>query len=621
MVRSDLQSLRALLGGYLLPYWKQIVLLVGVSFIAAMLGSVYPLLLAPVMNVGLLSNPSPAATLAEVNLNNLGATILKWLAIDPGNNATSHIVLLSIVLFAICGIVAAAVEFGALMLAAWITTRAHADLQVAMHRRLGEQELQYFLHSRVGDLANRFITDAGETITSVDFAVRHALQSMLQILIYGWLLLKTSPLLATATLAVSLVHLGINRFVGARLRRTTTNMLESLGLVSGALQEEYTTIRVIKSFGADAFQHKRVSAVFRLVRRATLIVCLYKNGETPLRRITDISAIGLIMLLAFGAMSAGDMTFQGFVLFMVVVRLTIAPISAFAQAMTRMQAGLGAAHRVLQVLDRSPQLSDGARKDPTFEKQLRLEKVTFSYDAGKPVLKGIDLAINKGEVVAIVGPSGSGKSSVVDLILRLFDPESGRVTIDGVDVREFDQSTYRRLFGVVSQESLLFNDTIHNNIVFGRETGDSEDVRRACEIANANEFIDVMAKKHDAMVGDRGTRLSGGQRQRIAIARAIYAQPQILLLDEATSALDTESERVVQQAIDKVLANATAVVIAHRLSTVMHADRIVVLVDGAIEAIGRHEELLRTSRTYRALNEMQFSSGSRGHADRLTNAI
>ena len=607
---SDFRDLKTLIGRYLAPYWKQLVGLVGLSFLAATLNSITPLLLAPAMDIGAGTVVAPAQSLATLSLNNLGATLLSWQGAAPGPGRAWQVMWVTAVLFIIAGMAAALIEFSAYMLSAWISTRAYRDLQVALHRHLMGQELGYFLRSRVGELTSRFVTDAGEAMTALDFSVRTALQAALEIAIYGFLLAKTSLFLAGATVLVSIAHLGVNRLIGRRLRRSTATRLDSLGGVSSVLQEGFTTIRVIKSFGAEAHEHSRFVRVANLVRKTTLEFSIYKNGETPLRRITDIVAIGSMLLLAFSAMQAGQLTFQGFVLFMVVVRLTIAPISSLAQALTRLQGGLGSARRVLEFLAREPVVADGPRADAAFNKAIRLEGVSFGYSPETLVFTEVDLELRKGELLAIVGASGAGKSTLVDLMLRLYDPLSGCVTIDGVDVRLFNQSAYRRLFGVVSQESLLFNESIADNITFGRATGRQADLERAAEIANAADFIMALPEGYDTFVGDRGVRLSGGQRQRIAIARAIYSSPPILILDEATSALDSDSERLVQQAIDRVLTSATAVVIAHRLSTILHADRIVVLDNGRIEAVDTHEALLATNRTYRRLHDLQFKSAT-----------
>jgi subfamily B ATP-binding cassette protein MsbA len=243
--------------------------------------------------------------------------------------------------------------------------------------------------------------------------------------------------------------------------------------------------------------------------------------------------------------------------------------------------------------------------------------VTFGYEGGEPVLQDVSLEIRKGEIVALVGPSGTGKSTLADLILRFHDPRAGAVSVDGRDVRTLTQASYRRLFGVVPQDPVLFNASVRDNIAYSREGVSEADVRRAAGIANADAFIAEMPDGYDSVVGDRGVRLSGGQRQRVAIARAIASRPPILILDEATSSLDTESERLVQQAIDRVILGATSIIIAHRLSTVLHADKIVVLNRGRVEAVGRHAEVLQSSETYGQLFRYQFA-GSENVALRST---
>jgi subfamily B ATP-binding cassette protein MsbA len=251
-------------------------------------------------------------------------------------------------------------------------------------------------------------------------------------------------------------------------------------------------------------------------------------------------------------------------------------------------------------------VKDGPESITRFHDGIVLHDVSFDY-GGDRVLDRVSFEIKKGEIVALIGPSGVGKSTLADLILRLYDPVAGSITIDGRDLRSLRQGSYRRLFGVVSQEALLFNDTIRENIAYGREAISDDEIVRAARIANAHDFITECPNGYDTIVGDRGIRLSGGQRQRVAIARAIVGDPPILILDEATSSLDTESERLVQQAIDRVIEGATSIVIAHRLSTVLHADKIVVMNRGRVEAIGRHADLLATSETYNQLYQLQFA--------------
>jgi len=302
--------------------------------------------------------------------------------------------------------------------------------------------------------------------------------------------------------------------------------------------------------------------------------------------------------------------------FLTLVLRLLQPLKQLSQMRTTAQSSLASAERLFEILD-SPaefQRDSGTRDKATFERELRFENVTFAYEEDAPVLSGIDLVARKGEVVALVGPSGSGKSTLVDLIPRFYEPGEGRILLDGVDTREIKLPALRSLTGIVSQETVLFHDSVRNNIAYGapgRYT--QEQIEAAARAANAHEFIVELPDGYDTMLGERGTRLSGGQRQRLAIARALLSDPPILILDEATSALDTESERLVQEAVDRLLQGRTVFVIAHRLSTVTHADQILVLDRGEIVERGTHAELLAKRGAYSRLYTLQF--GGNGEAD------
>lgn len=603
--RRDWRDLVFLVRRFIAPYWKYSLALIGLSILAATLHSVQPLVLAPAMDASVQVRAAPARTLGEISLNNVGSTLLAALGLGSEARGMWLIGAVAILYAALAG-VTALLEFGSFMLSARIGSAAYGDLQVGLFRHLMGLSMAYFVRQKTGELVSRFVGDAGETMTSLDLALRQGLQAGVQIAFYSILLFRTAPRLALMTLAVSLLHLGITRLLRDRIRRRTSDRFDALAEVGSVIQESLLSIRVIKSFAAELFEGTRFARTASDLQRLTMKYSVYKHAEAPLRGVTDAVAIGIILLLAFQTLESGGLTLSGFVLFVFIARQTIAPASAFSQSMVRLHTGLGSARRVLEILESQPDLRDGTREAVSFQRAIRLEDVSFAYQPDLPVLHDVNLEIRRGEIVAVVGPSGAGKSTLADLILRLYDPTAGRVTFDGVDVREFRQESYRRLFGVVSQECLLFNATVRDNITYGRLAPEEADVLRAARIANAEEFIAALPAGYDTLVGDRGIRLSGGQRQRIAIARAIFARPEILILDEATSSLDTESERLVQQAIDRVLENMTAVVIAHRLSTIVHADKIVVLADGGIEAVGTHAELLATSPTYRRLYELQF---------------
>jgi subfamily B ATP-binding cassette protein MsbA len=304
------------------------------------------------------------------------------------------------------------------------------------------------------------------------------------------------------------------------------------------------------------------------------------------------------------------LTGSDLITFMILVMRLLPPLKQLSQTPATAQQSLAAAERLFDVLDRptEAQLDSGRRTVTELRDALTFERVFFAYD-GEPVLSDISFAARKGEIVALVGASGAGKSTLVDLIPRFYEPTSGRILLDGVDVRDITLASLRRLVGIVSQDTILFNDTVHNNIAYGAAGGYTRaQVEAAAHAANAHDFISELPDRYDTILGERGTRLSGGQRQRIAIARALLTDPPILVLDEATSALDTESERLVQQAIERLLEGRTVFVIAHRLSTVQHADRILVLERGRIVERGTHQELLQRRGAYHRLHALQFRS-------------
>lgn len=602
--REDLRGAAYLFGRFALPYWRSLSLLVLLSLMAAFLTALQPLVLAPALDVALLSHTAPARSLGELDLNNLGATLVTWLGFDVSSGGLPALTAV-VGLFVGVATASALLSFATLQLMRWIRTGIASDIQGSLYRHTLSLSLPFFVANRVGDLSHRFVFDVISTAQTFDPIVKGLLESGVQVLIYGVVLFRTDPWLASAVAAVALLHIGITRVLQSRIRRASQDSFDAYGTLAGHVQEAFTAIRIVKSFGAEAFELQRLQRRLSGLKRIVLRYGFFTNSEAPLRQIADATAIGTALLVSFLALSSGRLTLAGFGLFVLVVRQTIGPFGAFGGAFVQLQQMLGASARLTEIFNQRPRVTDGHLEAPPLQRSLELRGVAFEYAAGNRVLAEIELEIRRGSVMAVVGPSGSGKSTLSDLLLRLHDPTAGALSWDGVDVRSFTQASYRKHFGVVPQEPLLFNTTIAENIAYGRRP-DPDEVRRAALVAQADEFIRECPQGYETLVGDRGIRLSGGQRQRIAIARAVYGKPEILILDEATSSLDSESERLVQMAIDRVLEGATALVIAHRLSTVRRADTIVVLEAGRIVARGSHAELLETSTLYRRLHEAQF---------------
>jgi subfamily B ATP-binding cassette protein MsbA len=444
------------------------------------------------------------------------------------------------------------------------------------------------------------------TANSLDAVVRGILQSVTEMVLYGVILFRTDPRLSLAVLALGCTHFGITRLLGKRARLATGLEFDKRGEMSRRLLESLQGIRVIKSFAAERFEHRRILDVADALRRRTIRLKSILFFETPIRHIADSLLICLALALSFQAMSQGRLRTGGFVLFVGLSMRALEPISRLAQQILHVHGMVGGASRVTEMLAAADEMPEGDCDAAPLRDAIELRGVSFAYRPGRDVLRDVNLTIRCGETVALVGPSGAGKTTLADLIVRLYDPTEGAVLYDGADVRAFRQRSYRRHFGVVPQDPLLFHAPLREVVAFNSEPDDAR-LEASLRAAMAWDFVRELPDGPDTIVGERGAQLSGGQRQRIAIARAIYGRPSILVLDEATSSLDSESERALQEAIAGIVRGMTAIIIAHRFSTILNADKVVVLNRGRIEAVGTHETLLRACATYRYLYELQFS--------------
>jgi subfamily B ATP-binding cassette protein MsbA len=485
------------------------------------------------------------------------------------------------------------------------------DIRNTLYDKTLELHLGYYSEERKGDIISRMTADAQEVEWSIMSSLEMIFREPITILLYLGSMVFISPQLTLmAFLMLPATALLIGR-IGKSLKRSSARGKERMGVIMSIMEETLSGLRIIKAFNAEAFVRKK----FRTENDAYTkeMVGMYRKVDlsSPLSEFLGVAVFVVILYLG-GRLVLGDQPMlngSAFILYIGIFSQLINPSKSFTTAYYNIQKGLASSERIDQVLNTEVIIKEPvhAKQLGTFNRDIEYRSLSFAYTRGDKgyVLKNIELKIPKGKTIALVGQSGSGKSTLADLLPRFYDPSEGGIYIDGIDIRSYRLADLRSLMGIVSQEAILFNDTIHNNIAFGMPEATEAEVIAAAKIANAHDFITQAGQGYQTNIGDRGGKLSGGQRQRISIARAVLKNPPILILDEATSALDTESERLVQDALNKLMQNRTTLVIAHRLSTIQHADEIIVLHQGQIIERGTHSELLKVSGTYRKLYELQ----------------
>jgi len=482
-----------------------------------------------------------------------------------------------------------------------------SDLRESLYKHILVLPLSYFSEEKKGDLISRMSSD----ILQIEIAIMSSLEALfkepLTIVIYLTSLIIISPQL-TIIVFVTLPIMGllIGR-IGKMLKKYSQRGQSKFGDLVSLYEETLMGIRIIKAFNSQAFFMRRFTKENRAYTAINVASNRTSDASSPLSE--TLSVIVLAFILWFGGklvLSGNGLNAEAFILFIGVFTQILPPAKSFSTAYSNMQKGLASLDRVNEVLKSEEIITEKsqAKAISGLNQRIEFKNVSFKY-ADEYVLKDINLVIEKGQTVALVGPSGSGKSTLTDLIPRFYDPSEGEILIDGINIKELQILPLRGTMAIVAQESILFNDTIYNNIAFGKTQLAPEQVEHAAKIANAHEFIVQTEKGYQTNIGDRGNKLSGGQRQRLSIARAINTNPDILILDEATSALDTASERLVQEALNNIMENRTTIVIAHRLSTIHKADKIVVLEKGCIVQTGTHNELILEQGLYKQLHDMQ----------------
>jgi subfamily B ATP-binding cassette protein MsbA len=487
------------------------------------------------------------------------------------------------------------------------------DFRNRLFDKYQQLSLDFFHRQRTGQLISRVTNDVVVLNDTVDLGFnRLVIDSLTVIMLAVFLILLSWKLTLLAALILPMVF-GFIYVMGKKLRKYSARSQEKMADVNSVLEETISNIRIVKAYAMENFELKKFFKATHEYFRALVRMTRIRHLASPVSEVLIVLA-GIVILLYAGTRiieGSGDMDAGDFMTFIIATFALIKPVKNLLKIHISIQEGLAAAERIFNIVDApiAVRESEKAIEKVSFESSVRYENVTFAHRPGVPVVKSVSFEIKKGEVLALVGPSGAGKSTLFDLLPRFYDPQEGRILVDGIDIREISLHSLRRMLGIVTQETFLFNDTIRNNIAYGLKDISDQQVIDASRAANAHDFIESFPQKYDTSIGARGVRLSGGQRQRIAIARALLKNPHILIFDEATSALDTESELLVQEAIDRLMKDRTTLVIAHRLSTIINADRIIVIDEGKIVEAGRHEELLGNKGLYHRLYMMQFKNG------------
>jgi subfamily B ATP-binding cassette protein MsbA len=599
-VRTELRLLRLVV-----PYRGLLVLGLLTTFLASILDGFTLVILIPLLKhlFGTTGQLRGASTQLEAFVSRLTEPLVAGLS--NGQAAGRLVVVLVVGL-----LLKNALSYASSQISVGVQEGLVRDLRTRVFDHLLTLDLGYFQRTRAGQLISGIITEVDQTKTVITASLLSLFQNLVVVATTLVVLSQISLRLTLLTLACVPVMVLLLQTLLKRLRRHSRARTHERGEVTSTITERIGAVRLIRAYGEEARESKRFATQATRYRKQVIRTQRFSSLTSPLTEVFSGFLVILIIwagtrpaLIGLGAPLAPEAII---VFLMAALKLT-SPLKTISSYPAVMAVTLASAERVFEMLDEpSTEVARPGEVEAKFEREVAFEGVTFRYGQGDPVLSEVTFALPKGKVVALVGPSGAGKTTLADLVPRFHDPTSGRITMDGVPLTRLTRRSLRALLGVVSQDTVLLNDTVYANIAYGSAKATREQVEAAARAANADLFIAQLPQRYDTLLGERGTRLSGGQRQRIAIARALLRDPPILILDEATSALDTESERLVQQAIDRLMAQRTVLVIAHRLATVRDADEIVVLDAGRVVERGTHDQLFRAGGLYRRLYDLQF---------------
>ena len=596
---------------YVLPYKRQAFLNVFFNILYSLFSALSFVALIPMLDVLFgKAQPITEAPVYSGNLLDLGSYGKAYLNYKVGTLAGENTIwALAIVIALVLSLFLLKNLFSYLasFFITYLRNGVLKDLRNNLYKKIVNQPIAFFSDQRKGDIMSRMIGDVNEVQNSMLSALESFIREPLTIIFSILVMLGISVKLTLFTFIFIPIAAAVISKIGKSLKKNSIAVQQEQGRFLSLIEETIGGLRVIKAFNAESIFSKRFADSSQTFNRLSNKVMNRQNLGSPMSEFLGILMIAILLWFG-GSLVLVDKTLEGtqFIAFMGLAYNILTPAKAISKASYDMRRGNAAAERILEILDYDNPIKE--RENPVvikdFTTAITLNNVTFAY-AEQPVLTNFSLEVPKGKTVALVGQSGSGKSTIANLITRFYDVNQGAILIDGVDVKDMQTASLRKLIGVVSQDSILFNDTIKNNLLIGKPDATDEELITAAKIANAYEFINDLPEGFDTNIGDAGSKLSGGQKQRLSIARAVLKNPPIMVLDEATSALDTESERLVQNALENMMKHRTSIVIAHRLSTIQNADLIVVMQKGRIVEQGIHSELIQKSGMYKRLVEMQ----------------
>lgn len=608
-----LKQFLSIMSRFLRPYRKYLVWSVVLNFVSQWLNVFSFVVLIPILNI-LFKIDTTVYEYKEWTWNTLNKDLIvnnayAWVQeLINMHGAFLTLVIMGVALIVMTGLKTAG-YFASSAIMVPLRTGVVRDIRTEVYNKVLKLPLSFFSEERKGDIVARMSADVQTVENTITSSVDMLIRQPIAILVCFVTLFAVSWQMTLFVLVVAPVAGWFMGIVGRKLKRQSASVQQQWGSIIAQLDETLGGLRIIKAFIAEKKMKNRFLQINNAYRKDMNAMVIRQSAAHPMSEF--LGTIILVVVLWFGgSLILNDSNLidaSTFIFYMVILYSVINPLKEFSRATYQIPQGLASMDRIDFILKAENPIKEPQKPTPvvSFVKEMELRNVSFSYAQGKDVLKHINLTVPKGKTIALVGQSGSGKSTLVDLIPRFHDVREGEVLIDGVNIKDLRISDLRSLIGNVNQEAILFNDTFYNNITFGVENATLEQVIEAAKIANAHDFIMETENGYDTMIGDRGGRLSGGQRQRVSIARAILKNPPILILDEATSALDTESERLVQEALERLMKSRTTIAIAHRLSTIKNADIIHVLYEGEIVESGQHDELIAKNGYYKRLYDMQ----------------